>query len=237
MTTDVHTLSGAYALDALSEQEAASFREHLRGCQACRVEVRELRDAAARMGSSESLVPPAALRARVLAAAERTPQQPPVVTLASRRAQRARVSRRWLGGLVAAVVLVGGGVIGVNALNGTDTPGLGPGPSEVFSASDAKILTVDTSNGGTLRVALSKSDGDMAVDTRGLPKLDDGHSYQLWSIQNGVARSVTVFAVDDTGASMPLPGDGAEVAITVEPHGGSDMPTTKPIATIDPTAV
>ena len=45
MTTDVHTLSGAYALDALSDQEAADFREHLRGCQACRDEVRELRAA------------------------------------------------------------------------------------------------------------------------------------------------------------------------------------------------
>jgi anti-sigma-K factor RskA len=234
MTTDVHTLSGAYALDALSDQEAADFREHLRGCQACRDEVRELRAAAAQMGSAEALTPPASLRARVLSAAERTPQQPPVVTLASRRARR---SRRWLAGVAAAAVLVGGGVIGVNALNGNDTPGLGPGPTEVFSASDAKVLSVDTSNGGTVRVALSESEGDMAVDTRGLPKVDDDHSYQLWSIQDGVATSVTVLSEDDTGASMPLPPSGTQVAITVEPHGGSDQPTSEPIVEVDPAAV
>src|SRR5690242_11984655 len=136
MTADVHTLSGAYALDALSEEEAAEFREHLRRCQACRDEVRELQDAAARMGAAEAVTPPPALRARVLAAAERTPQQPPVVTLASRRARRARVSRRWRGGVADAAVLVAGGVIGVQALTDSDTPGLGPGPTEVFSASD-----------------------------------------------------------------------------------------------------
>ena len=31
--------------------------------------------------------------------------------------------------------------------------------------------------------------------------------------------------------------DGRSVAITVEPHGGSDQPTTTPIVTVDPAAV
>ncbi|NUR09976.1 MAG: zf-HC2 domain-containing protein, partial [Nocardioidaceae bacterium] len=69
MTIDLHTLSGAYVLDALSAEEAEEFRLHLEGCAACRDEVRELRQAAAEMGASEALAPPAALRARVLAAA------------------------------------------------------------------------------------------------------------------------------------------------------------------------
>jgi anti-sigma-K factor RskA len=235
MTTDVHTLSGAYALDALSEEEAAEFREHLRGCQACRDEVRELRQAAARMGAADSLAPPPALRARVLASAARTPQQPPVVTtLASRRPRR---TRRWLAGVAAAAVLVGGGVAGVSALRGNDEPGLAPGAAQVFAAPDVKALTVDTANGGKLKVGISRDEGDMAVDTRGLPQLDDAHSYQLWSIQNGVAKSVTVFSPEDTGASMPLPPAETKVAITIEPHGGSDEPTTTPIAELDPTAV
>ncbi len=70
MSTDLHTLSGAYAVDALSDEEARRFDTHLEDCQACRDEVRELQEAAARMGASEAVAPPPALRARVLAAAD-----------------------------------------------------------------------------------------------------------------------------------------------------------------------
>ena len=58
MSTDLHTLSGAYAVHALSEEEARLFDAHLEGCQACRDEVRELQDAAARMGASEAATGP-----------------------------------------------------------------------------------------------------------------------------------------------------------------------------------
>ena len=40
MTIDLHTLSGAYALDALSAEEAEEFSRHLAQCEACREEVR-----------------------------------------------------------------------------------------------------------------------------------------------------------------------------------------------------
>jgi len=73
MSTDVHTLSGAYALDALSEEEATDFCTHIDVCPACCQEVSELRDAAARMVASESLTPPESIKARVLAAADKMP--------------------------------------------------------------------------------------------------------------------------------------------------------------------
>ena len=63
MSTDLHTLSGAYAVDALSDEEARLFDTHLEGCQACRDEVRELQDAAAaRWGPARRSAPPAALQ-------------------------------------------------------------------------------------------------------------------------------------------------------------------------------
>ena len=46
MSNDTHALSGAYALDALSPEEAASFELHLQGCDTCRAEVREFREVA-----------------------------------------------------------------------------------------------------------------------------------------------------------------------------------------------
>ena len=69
--SDIHALSGAYALGALDAAEAAEFEEHLRGCDPCRAEVCEFREVAARLGESSSERPPAALRERVLTQAEK----------------------------------------------------------------------------------------------------------------------------------------------------------------------
>ena len=73
MSNDLHTLSGAYALNALSPDEAREFREHYDLCPACQQEVRDLRDAAARMGASEAMQPPPQLKARVMSAADKQP--------------------------------------------------------------------------------------------------------------------------------------------------------------------
>ena len=45
--TDIHALSGAYAVDALDDDERAQFEAHLAGCPSCRSEVDSLREAAA----------------------------------------------------------------------------------------------------------------------------------------------------------------------------------------------
>ncbi len=77
MTVDTHTLSGAYALDALEPGEVAAFEEHLAGCAACRQEVAEFRLVAAELAGAESFAPPPELRDRILAKAAHTRQLPP----------------------------------------------------------------------------------------------------------------------------------------------------------------
>jgi anti-sigma-K factor RskA len=232
MTTELHTLSGAYALDALSAEEAAAFRTHLEACSSCRQEVRELRAAAARMGAAEALVPPDRLKGRILEAADRTPQLPPKVTGI---ADRVRDWRPRLLAAAAAVVLVAGAAIGIGQLQ-DDSPRLAAGVVQVFEAPDAHSAEVATSH-GPVRVATSQSEGEMAVDTSGLAPLDDKHAYQVWSIVDGEPVPVVVLEKPDAGAHMPMPAPGTEVAITVEPAGGSKLPTTEPIVRVDPSQV
>ena len=76
MSGDLHTLTGAYAADALSETERLAFERHLDACPACDQEVRELTETAARLGSAVALPPPAALWDRVRAEAAATRQLP-----------------------------------------------------------------------------------------------------------------------------------------------------------------
>ena len=195
MSTDLHSLSGAFALDALSADEAQRFRTHLQGCAVCQQEVRELREAATRMAEVEAVPPPAALKARVLAAADRTPQKPPKVADTVAPSSR----RRWVPRLAAAAAAV--------------------------------VLAVAAG------VGVAQLAGDDERDTSGLHLLDDQHVYQLWSINGGAPTSAGVLDDPGTGASMDLPATGSQVAITVEPAGGSDQPTTEPIVVVDPATV
>ena len=234
MNTDLHTLSGAFALDALSSEEAAQFRTHLEECAVCRQEVRELRAAAAQMGVVEAVAPPESLKARVLATADRTPQKPPKVSPLS----QAR-GRRWaprLAAAAAAVVVAGAGAFGIAQIAGDGGATLQAGVVQVFESDDAHTAEVDTSH-GAVRVATSPERGEMAVDTSGLQTLDQGHVYQLWSIVDGTPTSVGVLDDPGKGASMAMPEPGTQVAITVEPAGGSDRPTTDPIVEVDPASV
>jgi len=235
MSTELHSLSGAFAIDALSAEDAAQFRTHLETCAVCRQEVRELRDAAARMGEVEALAPPAALKARVLAAADHTAQQPPKVSgLGSRRRRPRRIPRIAIA--AAAAVVAVGAAIGVGQFTGDDSPSLQAGVVQVFEASDVRTAELDTSH-GEVRVAASSSREEMAVDTSGLHPLDEDHVYQLWSIADGTPTSVSVLDNPGAGVSMPLPVSGTQIAITVEPSGGSDQPTTDPIVAVDPSTV
>jgi anti-sigma-K factor RskA len=246
--TDVHTLSGAYALDALDPEEAAEFRAHLAGCAACSQEVRELREAAARMGAAEALPPPPRLRARVLAAADRTPQEPPPPRTEDdaqdhlapagtvERVGGARRRRRWdrLALAAAAVLVAGGAALGITrVLDDSASPA-----EQVFQADDARTAQEPTMNGGTLLVAVSPSQDQMAVDTSELPALAGNRVYQLWTIDTTeTVESVGVFDEPGQTAAMAIPKEGVTVALTIEPAGGSKVPTRAPIVAVEPAAL
>lgn len=257
MSTDVHTLSGAYALNALAPEEAAEFRRHLEGCQACREEVRELQGAVARMGAAEAVAPPPDLKNRILTAADRTRQEPPStprpgpaaaaaaptpaseptpITRAKGSSTAGGPAGRgrwvtWLAAAAAAIVVAGAGAIGIRAMLEDD---LAPGPTRVFEAQDAHTATVETARGGELTVAVSASRDEMAVDTRDLPVLDENHVYQLWSVHGDEMESAAILTDPEVGAAMGMPGEETQVALTVEPAGGSEQPTTEPIVVVDP---
>jgi anti-sigma-K factor RskA len=237
MSTDLHTLSGAYAIDALSPAEAEEFEKHLDECPACHDEVRELQAAAARMGASEATVPPPSLRARVLAAADEQPQLPPKVTSIDQRR-----SRRWVprvAGLAAAAVLLAAAAVGISRpWEEPDAPPVAGNPvSEVFNAPDAHVETVRTADGHRLTVATSPDSGQMAIKTGTLARLKGDRVYQMWAKHNG--RVTSVGLIEDLGAGkvMPIPTYGTTVAITVEPEGGSKKPTNPPIVEMDPQSI
>ena len=78
MNPDTHALAGAYAVDAVTDEERSSFEIHLDQCADCRAEVAELRAAAAAIAIDVELTPPPALRVSVLSAISQTRQLSPI---------------------------------------------------------------------------------------------------------------------------------------------------------------
>jgi len=65
---DLHGLTGAYALDALTGLELDQFEHHLHRCPPCENEVRGFRETSTRLAMAVAVSPPPGLRERVLTA-------------------------------------------------------------------------------------------------------------------------------------------------------------------------
>ena len=238
MSDDLHSLSGAYALDALDDDERADFEEHLARCATCRDEVDSFGAVTPLLAETVAVTPPPSLRDDILARAARTRQDPPPAahrapTHADDEAEvlplRRRARRRWVALAAAAALLVGGGVTWQVVDRATTSIS-----EEVVAAPDARTQEVTTADGGTVRVVRSERMGKAVLRVEGLADPGDGHAYQAW-LQDPSGAMTSAGMVPGTDGEMVLEGDvtAAEgVGLSVEPTGGSQQPTTDPVALV-----
>lgn len=248
---DIHALSGAYAVDALSDEERAGFEEHLEGCPTCREEVDSLREAAALLPATTETAPSPAVRATVLAGITQVRPLPPLVAHGPEADDRSHGTvvplrrRRFRTALVAAAaaVIVAGGVgVGIgqldDATDGTSQQA-DPEPSEVeqvLTASDVQIVEASTTlpEGTQAAVHWSPSLGKAVVVTDGMPAAPSGHLYELWyqDSDGDMVRAGLMPEGEDNTVLLEGDGSGAKaVGITVEPApDGSEEPTMPPVA-------
>lgn len=246
--SDIHKLTGAYALDALDELERARFEQHLSGCEDCRAEVAELRETAAFLAEATATPPPESLRESVLAGIKQVRPLPPEVTrpaampdltpAGSTRAHRSR-RRAWMPFLVAAAlaVLVGIGAMVVQPWADDDADrGTLTATEQVLRADDAEEVFVDLGAAGRATVVRSKSVDRAVIVTEDMVDAPSGKAYELWfqtPTEDMVPAGMMPEGSDQTMLLEGPAADAIAVGITVEPEGGSPAPTTKPIALFD----
>lgn len=230
---EVHTLTGAYVADALSDTERAQFERHLSACSACAQEVRELQETVARLAASEATAPRDALRAQVMAEVARTRQLPPV-----RRSPAVprRPVPRWL--LVAAVVLgialAGAGVLTASLRQQLEhAQATNADIVAALAAPDAQTAVATAPDGAQATVLYSRQRGHAVVVPVRLRNLPDDRTYQLWLLGPGDPRSAGLLNRPDTQSTVKAAlNDVTALGITVEPAGGSRQPTTKPVLVV-----
>jgi anti-sigma-K factor RskA len=248
---EIHTLSGAYAVDALDDLERARFEQHLAVCPECRAEVASLRESAAMLGELNATPPPAALRDRVLAGIQNIRPLPPEVSATvdepaplqqPRRsgsrtaARRSRVNWRGLGAAAAVLAVVGVGTVTAIDQLQDDTSQSVSTADRVLRAADAQSIHVDLPGDASARLVRSVSQRKAVLITNGMPEAPSGKVYELW-LQNRAGDMVPAGLMPDGGdQEVVLDGDAASATaagITVEPAGGSQSPTSAPIALFD----
>jgi hypothetical protein len=243
---DLHSLAGAYALDALdSPAERDRFARHLSRCPSCAAEVRGFREVATAMAFAATAEAPAELRPRVLAAAARTRQVPPEVSShgTHARAPRTRTRVPWVPWLSGAVALASVAVAVFFGLAQSHTQGeLNQARAEnqainaVLSAPGVRVLNQVSTSGGTAIVVLAAERHELAVVTTGLPALPSGKVYQLWLIGQKKIVSAGLLPAAKAGQTPAVLATGVvkgdTLGLTVEPAPGSSQPTTKPIVAL-----
>jgi hypothetical protein len=257
---DLHTLTGAYAVHAVTGAELVEFERHLRDCAACEEETRELSETATRLGLAVSRTASPAMREQVMSRIATVRQEPPLMIERPDRAERLRGrfshGDRWGRGGVrsGARFALAASVVAATALGGATvwqrqqmrdaqaeavrTRDQANDMSRVMAASDAVSRSGVLTGGGRAMVVMSHSENRAVIFASGLPSLEDSKVYQLWFADGDTMRSAGL--MPDSARSMLLNGTvgvASGVGVTVEPAGGSTRPTTRPLAVLPfPTA-
>ena len=240
MSADIHALAGAYALNALPPDEQAFFERHLAACDACRLEVAELQETAARLAAGVATAPPASLRDRVLAAADQTRQLPPEAPAAPPAASTSRWERlrqRALVPVAACLALVVFALSGVILTLNSRLEQARSQPASVVSilgSADLETVELDLGAAAPGRFLYSASQDRGVIVANGLPDPGARETYELWLIHDGQPVPAALFRPGDGGAALAqvdAPVRGADlVAVTIEPAGGSERPTGEILA-------
>lgn len=232
-------LLGAYALRALPDDEQAAMQAHLTTCPQHAVKAEELRAVAATLhGAVEPMTPPAGLRSRITDAIAATPQrnQPSSLTdyqrqrppLTASKAITGRPVQYVWGAIAASLLIAVAGLLAWNITLQGDN-----GSPDVLAVHQLK-----QDSGATAGYVVLFDDHAASVVGESLPRLDASRVYQLWALSSdGKATSLGLMHYDDKGIPIAKAslgsGDVAAVAITIEPAGGSDQPTSAPLYTAE----
>lgn len=280
MKEDDRRLSGAYAADAVNDDERAAHEALVREDPELAEETRSLTEAVSELSKISEQAPPERLRADLLNAIKSVRPLPPLAedpprgTLTADQAaqpgfaaepgsaaeldragerdeaagaevdetelpvnlgrRRARRRGAWLGAIAAAAAAALVTVVVV--LGQRDTVPANQAAS-VISASDVSSQTA-TVDDWSATLYLSRAQGKAVISSDQMPDAPSGKDFQVWLIHDdeSISSAGVMPRTDGTGQQYVVDGVASQVAaiaVSEEPAGGSDQPTTAPFLVID----
>jgi len=239
-------LKDAYVLGALPEEERLSFEEYLAAHPERQAEIDDLGAVAGLLAlSPQEQVPSPELRSRVMEMVEAEAQPRSV----ARRSVSARIGD-YLGvrslalgaaallviGLLSWNVLLQGQVADLQGQVQDAQGQVQDLQAQVEDAQAQESLTIKlegswAEQGATAEVA-SMEQNEIVLVARNMPSVPENRTCQIWVIKGDVPKPSGLFQPDGNGTATPITNSIAKadvIAVTVEPAGGSEQPTSDPV--------
>jgi anti-sigma-K factor RskA len=237
-------LAAAYALGALSSEEARRFEAYLAGSPEAQREVAEYREVAALLAlAGPEPVPAPDLRDRVLARGRASAPVPSVTP------RRRSVPWLALAAGLAAVVGLGFGLAQFSTVRDLRQELAQAGErldraSERLRTREATLnailepgvqmfqLTASGDPDPLIQLFWDRQRHRAVIHGFKLDSVPEGQAYQLWFIKDGAPVPSVTFKPEPTGhvlvegIEVPAEGDVSAAALTVEPESGSPQPTS-----------
>jgi anti-sigma-K factor RskA len=246
---EANDLLAVLALDAVDDAERQAIEEHVATCPRCQSELDAMREVAGALGNTVEPLPEhlwSSISSRMY-----EDHHEPVPALAiltdddtstsKSRGSRASQLRRSLAPAlaVAAVVVavLAFQLVNANSRNSNLQSALKASSSSQVAAAlktpGHRLITLDsaTRNGLAKFVLLPDGRGYLVDDH--MPSLVSTETYQLWGVINGKAISIGLMGRTPHRVTFTVAGPPglSELAVTVEPSGGTSTPTTPMVAT------
>jgi Anti-sigma-K factor rskA/Putative zinc-finger len=239
---DIVELLGAFALDAVDDDERDVIEAHLAGCPRCRAEVEGHRETAALLAHSGERAPENVWD-RI---AEALDEAPPALDLTRLTPRRPAVPRTIPLRMAAVTMAVAAAVtlfLGV-ALGRNDDGRLGRLEEQITAlqkpavanaayaaladpkAEHVELASVDGKD--TARV-VRLPDGTGYLVPANLPKLPAGRVYQLWAVRSDAKISLGVLGAAPEVTAFRMNGPVAAYAVTDEAAGGVAQSQNQPV--------
>lgn len=233
--SDVEELLGAYALDAVDDDERRLVEGYLATNPRARAEVQQHREVATMLAFTGAPAPPG-LWDRIAASIEGQPPQPgPELARVLPMAPRRRRSLWVLAGGIAAAPAA---VIGLLAAGYVDrgrqiddlqtaTATIDRVFEEALKDPAVRVLDLRSADGSVGARAAIKPDGTGFLAAQDLPELQ-GQDYQLWGVIGDNVISLGVLGSRPEVSTFTVAGDLKALAITKERPGGVEKTDQTP---------
>jgi anti-sigma-K factor RskA len=244
-------LLAALALDAVDVAEREQIEAHVAQCPRCQIELDSLREVASAMGNTVSALPEglwSSISTRIYE--DQNTEPPPELILGgltessrliqSRRAMSARRTRALVGSCsalaAAAIVVLAFSLASANGHVSRLNKALSRSANNVVQAALStpghKLVNLKSSAQVELAQFVLLPDGRGYLVKSNMPALSSNETYQLWGIINGTPISIGLMGdspneVGFTVSGGPTP---SSLDVTVEPAGGTQMPTSPVVA-------
>jgi anti-sigma-K factor RskA len=228
-------LKDAYALGALPDQERRELEEYLTAHPERQAEIDELGNVASLLAlSPPEQEPPLELRRSIMDVVEAEAQRPPARTRSWLAGVKELLSVRNLALGAAALLVIG--LFSWNMLLQGQVKDLQGQVASLQDSQQSRMVAL-AGTGAAQRAeaeVILLKDHKAVLMAEDMPRVPENKTYQIWVIEDDVPQPSGLFEADgDTVAAVvekPLDEDDV-IAITIEPNGGSQQPTTDPMLT------